>query len=171
MPAGSDKALAPSFVGAPELFIGDAIDRCPHFRIIRLEIELRPQEPIEEAQHVVAYPCARIDAVRHMPDRNLLELELGPQALPHLARNFAMQLRNPVRFGGKVQRKHRHAEAFLVVERIFAPEAQKFVPIQPQARHKSAEILVHQIDAKALIARGHRRMGRENIGRDKRLHC
>ena len=71
----------------PELRGRDRVDRRERRRIGRPQRPALAEMAIEQAAHRRADPGRDMDAVGHMADRDLVDRALGPQHLPHLARD------------------------------------------------------------------------------------
>ena len=69
----------------------------------------------EQRLELAGDPRPLVDAVRDRGDRNLVDAPLGPEAVPHLARDGAVQLRDAVRVLRRAQRERREAEARVVL--------------------------------------------------------
>ena len=82
---------------------------------------------------------------------------------PHLAGDFAVQCADSVNMVGQPQGQHGHTEIFLVVLRFLPPQAQKLFPAQIQRARIIAEVPIHQLRRKHVVARRYRRMGSKYI--------
>ena len=104
-----------------------------------------------------------MDAVRHRGDGHLGLGQAGPEVLPHLPRHVAMELRDAVRVGGELEGEDGHAEGLARVLGALAAEGEEVLPLDAEVLGPAAEVLLHEVEAEALVARGHGRVGREDV--------
>ena len=83
----------------------------------------RPEVAREERAHLVADPGRGVHAVGDRLDGDLVVREVGPERLPHLARDLAVELAHAVVVIGRVDREDGHRERRDLVARVDAPEA------------------------------------------------
>ncbi len=77
---------------APEIIVGDVFDPLPHGRIIKVVFPIRAQIAVVEHAEPAGKPCAGVDTIGNVRDRNFLCGRFRPKVLPHLTRDFAVQL-------------------------------------------------------------------------------
>ena len=97
-----------------------------------------------------------MDAVRDVADRRLPP---GPERLPHLARDLAVQLGDAVRIGGEPQRQRRQAEAGLVAE---AAELEQRLAVETGLGRERADVAEDELLVEHLVAGRHGRVRRED---------
>ena len=66
--------------------------------------------------------------VGHVFDRYFVHRDSGPQTLPHMAADLAVQFADGVAARREMQRERSHAELFPAVGWIAPPETQKLLP-------------------------------------------
>ena len=102
-----------------------------------------------------------VDAVRDRRDRHLVDAPVGPQAVPHLPRHRAVQLRDPVRVLRRAERERRQPEARVPGRRPSRaprsrPTSGRSAPRAPSRLCRTSSGL------EDLVARRHRRVRRED---------
>ena len=99
-PGKGYQALPAALVGPEKLFIGDPLDSVPDIQIGRLVKKTGPEIAIQKIDHIMGKPGPGMHTVGDMDNGNLIPGKLGPDVVPHGARNISMQLADPVRIGG-----------------------------------------------------------------------
>src|SRR5690349_5616543 len=94
---------------------------------------------IVEPEHLRSEPGGNMNAVRDMADGNGVFRFARIQAGPHTARYFAVQGGDGVRAARHFQTEYSHAEVFVIVAGIFAPELH-------QTRMREAELLAQRAE-------------------------
>ncbi len=114
------------------------------------------------------HPRLGVHAVGDAGDGNLVHRHSRPDIFPNRSTHVAVQFAHTVRVPADPQRQDRHAERVL---RIYArlTQAKKFVERKLQLRGEIAEIALHHLPRKSVIARRHRRVRREDISRGDHL--
>jgi len=110
-----------------------------------------------------------MDAVGHMPDRNLLLGHPRPDGLPHLTGNAPVDGADPVGLTGKAKGQNGHAERLFFRVRPGAAELEQFVKADVTVADVVCEILLHQLGVKGIVPRRHRRVRGENAAGGHRL--
>ena len=103
-----------------------------------------------------------MDAVGHVPDRHLVDRELRPQRLPHLARHLAVAAADSVGGAAHVERRLRHPEVLVGVLGMGATQRDHLVGVDPELGDEVADRLLHLLGGVGVVAGGHRRVGREH---------
>src|SRR5207302_10734753 len=137
-------------------------------RKLRRTLELRVGVA-EQALELAGDPCPLVDAVRDRSDWDLVDALLRPQAVPDLARDGAMELRDGVCVLRRAQRERREAEARL--RRVDLPERCELLPSEAAALDDAAEVAPHELRVEDLVPRRHRRVRREDRRRAQPLEC
>ena len=91
------------------------------------------------ASRLFVDPRARMHAVRDRADRHVVDRAIGPEAVPHLARDLAVQRRDAVRVGRGAQRERREPEGGLVGHH--AAESDELVPGEARTASTSGATL------------------------------
>src|SRR3954453_23436545 len=99
-------------------------------------------------------------AVRDGSDRNLVELALRPQAVPHLARDFAVERGDAVRIRRRPEREGRQPEASVVLLRL--AERRELGPAEAAASHELLDVPFDESRVEHLISGRHGRVRRED---------
>ena len=89
--------------------------------------------------------------------------QLRPEALPHLARDLAVQLAHAVVVVRRVDREHGHRERRALVVRVDAPEAEQLALGDAERRAVRLEVLAHEVGREGVVAGGDRRVRREDV--------
>ena len=131
-----------------------------------LELRIRVAELHLE---LVGDPRPLVDAVRDRRDRDLVDALLGPEPVPHLARDGAVQLRDGVRVLRRAQRERREPEALLA--RLDLPEREEIVPGETAALDEAVEVPPHEVRVEHLVPRRNRRVRGEDGRRAQALEC
>lgn len=122
-----------------------------------LELRIRvAEQPFE----LTGDPRPLVDAVRDRRDRNLVDTLLRPQAVPHLARDGAVQLGDAVRVLRGAERERREPESRLVG--LDLAERGELVPAEAAPLDETLEVAAHELRVEDLVARRHRRVCREH---------
>src|SRR5207344_1065910 len=93
-----------------------------------LEVRVRVAEQDTE---LAGDPRSLVDAVRDRGDRHLVDARPGPEPVPHLARDGAVELRNAVRVLRCAKRERREPEP--LVARLDPAEREEVLPREPAA--------------------------------------
>ena len=71
-------------------------------------------------------------------DRHFVGRDLGPDVVPHLAADLAVQLADAVDAVGQANGQHGHGKALLLVGYILAAEGQESLFVELQGRHNNS---------------------------------
>src|SRR3954447_506154 len=99
-------------------------------------------------------------AVRDGSDRNLVELALRPQAVPHLTRNLAVERGDAVRIRRRPEREGGQPEASVVLLRL--AERRELGPAEAATRHELLDVPFDESRVEHLVAGRHRRVRRKD---------
>ncbi len=125
----------------------------------------RPKIAIVELIHLVRNPRAKVDAVGHVPDRNLILRHAGPDGFPHAAADRAVKFANAVAGRRRAQGQHGHAEVLILTLRVLSPQPVEIRGRQSQAANVVAEVAIQQSYREIVMACGHRSVSCKNEAR------
>ena len=165
---GVELARAAGLDDEPEQTLLRAAVRCPEIvrRQLARALELRIRVA-EQGLELRREPRPLVDAVRDRGDRNLVDARLGPEPVPHLPRDRAVQLRDAVRVLRRAERERREPEALVV--RLDLAEREEIVPGEAAALDEPAEARLHEPGIEDLVPGRHRRVRREDRRRAQSL--
>ena len=109
-------------------------------------------------------------AVGDGADGHVLHRVLVPDAVPHFARDHAVELGHTIVEPRELERQHGHAEMLGVVARVLPAKGQEHLEGQAQAPGVILEIGLDEVGRKTVVAGRHRGVGRENRARGHELH-
>src|SRR5579884_2152883 len=115
-PAGArvdevEQLLLSGLVGGPELLVGDGAHRLPGHRILWPLPPVVRQVAVEEGGDLGRDPGREVDAVGDRGDRHQRRRHLGPEVVPHGARELAVALADAVAVAGEAHRQGGEVEA------------------------------------------------------------
>ena len=157
-----DEQAALGAAHLPQLGGRDRVDGGERGRVGRPRIPARAEMAIEQRAHRCADPRGDVDAVGDVADRHRLGRPLGPQRMPHLARDGAVAPADAVGPTARAQRELRHPEALVLVVGTRASQADDLVGARAERRGERAERVAHLVGRVRVVARRNRRVGRED---------
>ena len=95
--------------------------------------------------------------------RHAVHRPVGPQRLPHLAGDVAVQLADRVDAVGRPQRQRRHVELRPVPVVVLA-QGEEAGPVLAQLAPGAGQVLLDELEREGVVAGGHRGVGREHGG-------
>ena len=137
----------------PKLRIVDAFNAFPDLRLAAVLGPAGAEVPVIETEHLRREPRRNMHAIRNMADRNSLFRPSRIQRRPHRARHFPVQRGNSVGAPRKFQSQHRHAETFIGVVRILAPQRHQPVVRKSHGIPQRPQMLLDQPRVEAVVAR------------------
>ena len=117
---------------------------------------------VEQLAHRRAEPRRDVGAVGHVRDRHLVDRPVGPQVVPHLARDLAVALGDAVGDPARAQRELGHAERLRLLVGVRAAAPHELVRIDAQLGREPGQRLRHLRGRIGVVAGRHRRVGREH---------
>ncbi|KAF5043775.1 hypothetical protein DSECCO2_498730 [anaerobic digester metagenome] len=155
-------------MGPPQLDVGNGPELLAHALAVRVLAPGLAEEAVVEHGHLRGHPGREVDAVGHGADGHVFLGVLGPDPGPHVARDLAVQAADAVVEARQAQGQHSHAEMLGVVAGVLASQGQEDLPGQTEVRGVLLEVPGHELGRKAVVARGNRRVGREDrtLGHD-----
>ena len=127
-----DKPLPPPLVRVPQFFGGDGFDAMPHALFGRLFSPARAKVALVELLHFLGNPRLEMNAVGDVRDGDFIFRHAGPQVVPHLAADLAVQPADAVAERGHAQGQRGHAEAFSRVLGIAPAECQEALAVDAE---------------------------------------
>src|SRR5579884_1626774 len=167
LPRVGDQFLLAHPVRLPQLFVGKPVDMLiPECLFVDMAPPVFIQVAPEKLVHLWSDPRKRVDAVSDVADGHLIHVDAGPEELPHLARNAAVQAADAVVLSRQREREHGHTIG-RPPAMILARHLQKLVAVQAELAPVGAKVSIDQVVVESIVTGGHGRMrGKECIGRD-----
>ena len=156
-----DQPALERLVRFPQFARRELLDRRPHFGFAGAQIPVERQHAVVQRADLRRQPGRHVNAVRDVPDRDFFFAAPRPEIGPHPAADDAVQARDGVRPPAELERQHRHAERFLLVLRLDAPQAHQRIVLEPQLVALRPEVLFDQLGAEAVVPGGDGSVRRE----------
>jgi hypothetical protein len=146
----------------PQLLVGDRVERLPGRGVDRAVGPALAEIAVEQLAHRRADPGRDVRAVGDVRDRHVVDVAVGPQVLPHLARDLAVTLADGVGDPARAQRELRDAERLGVLLGVRASAAHERVRIDAQLGGDARQHLGHLRGRVRVVARRDRRVRGED---------
>ncbi len=98
-----------------KLFVRNVPDLLPDAVIVPAVAPVGFEVLIVEIGQIAVDPAGQVDAVGHRSDRRFPDRQRGPEGVPHLLRNLAVQPADGVAIGRSIQRQNRHGERLAAI--------------------------------------------------------
>ena len=128
----------------PQIHGGDLINLRPHLRVAVTFAPIRLQVLIVENRQITIDPSGQVNTVGDRCDWHFPIWKIGPQVLPHLLRDFAMQNTHCVAGGRGAQGTHRHGKRFLFIAAIMTAQGDQILETDPGLAAILVEVFAHQ---------------------------
>src|ERR1700674_2577802 len=145
----------------PEFPVVNVINAFPDFRLAAAQMPSRAKMTIVEAKHLRSQPGRNMDAVGNVSDGNRVLQLARKESSPHGAGDFTVQRGYRIGAARELQTEHGHAETFVTVG-ILASQRHEIFLGKPEGLAQRSEVLFDQIGIEAIMAGGHRSVGRED---------
>ena len=117
---------------------------------------------VVEAKHLRREPRGHMDAVGDVADGHRVFGTARIEALPHGARDFAVERGDGVDAARELEAEHGHAEGLAVVGGMFAAEAHEVFVGDAELIAQRAEVFFDEVGTEAVVAGGNGRVGGED---------
>ena len=131
-------------------------------RVVGAQRPADAEVPVEQAAHRRADPRRHVHAVGDVADRDVVDVAVGPHAVPHPARDDAVALGDAVGRAAGAQRELGDAERLALVVGVRAPQAQERVGVGAGLGEQAVERRADLVGRVRVVARRHRRVRREH---------
>ena len=117
---------------------------------------------VQQLAHRGADPGREVGAVGDVADRHLVERSVGPQLVPHLARDLAVAAADGVGGAAEPQRRLRHAERLVWVLGVRPAQRDHVRDGSRQLLSEAADRVLHLVARIRVVAGRHGRVRREH---------
>src|SRR5580765_3090660 len=107
---------------------------------------------IVEPEHFWRQPGRNMHTIRDVSDWNLVFRLALIKASPHGAGNLAVQSRDSIGTPRESKSQHCHAEKFVGIRGLLAPETKQAFLRKPQGLPQGADVLFHKAGFKAVMS-------------------
>ena len=140
----------------------DVVDALPHVGLAHAAHPVGGEVAVVELLHLPGQPALDVDAVGDVSDGDFLFDAPRPEMGPHAPGDVAVQVAHGVGPARKLQAQHGHAEGFVLVLRLDAPQAHQLLGRDAQLVAQRAKVLFDQVAVEAVVAGGHGRVRGED---------
>ena len=146
----------------PELAVVDVFDGFPRALGAAALLPVHAEVAIVKAKHLRSKPRRDMDTIGDMADGDCVFRAAGIEALPHGARDFAVERGNRVDAAGKLETEDGHAEGLTMIGGMFAAEAHEVLVGDTELIAQRSEVFFDEVGTEAIVAGGNGRMGGED---------